>query len=100
MKITKIKAGEYKVCETTLSWNEWETYTGEIRIYNYPADGCFGNWGVVFEYTDKFGNECISNTERGEFFFTLAEAKDYFHNGGAVETWEDAAYGRIYLTQI
>ena len=67
---------------------------------NYPADGCFGNWGVVFEYTDKFGNECISNTERGEFFFTLAEAKDYFHNGGAVETWEDAAYGRIYLTQI
>lgn len=84
MTITKITAGEYKVCETTLSWNEWETYTGEIRIYKYPSHSCFGNWGIVFEYEDENGIKGIINTERYEFFYTLKAAKDYFNNGGKV----------------
>ncbi len=84
MTITKITAGEYKVCETTLSWSKWETYTGEIRIYKYPADRDFGNWGIVFEFEDENGIKGICNTERDEFFHTLKAAKDYFSNGGKV----------------
>ena len=84
MTITKIEAGEYKVCETTLSWSKWETYTGEIRIYKYPSHSCFGNWGIVFEFEDENGIKGICNTERDEFFYTLKAAKDYFNNGGKV----------------
>jgi len=98
MNITKIEAGEYKVCEATLSWNEYSTYTGEIRIYKYPADGEFGNWGVVFEWEDENGIKGIANTERDEFFFTLRGAKEFFANGGEVETY--GLDGRLGLTQI
>ena len=84
MTITKITSGEYKVHKTTLSWNEYSTYTGEIRIYKYPACYAWGTWGVVFENQDEYGNDCIATTEINEYFYTLKEAKEHFKNGGKI----------------
>ena len=93
MEITKVKAGQYNVGgEITLSWNSWESHTGQVQICKYPANKHWGTWGVRFDFADKTSYAIVQNDQ---FFYTLAEAKEYFANGGTVEA---AHYdGGLYL---
>tara|TARA_R110000824_G_scaffold18936_2_gene74220 strand:- start:354 stop:668 length:315 start_codon:yes stop_codon:yes gene_type:complete len=93
MEITKVEAGEYNVGgEITLSWNSWESHTGQVRISKYRANDGWGTWGVWFDFADGTSYAIV---QADQFFYTLAEAKEYFANGGTVEAaWYD---GGLYL---
>ena len=87
MEITSVEQAKYNLGEITLSWGEYNTYTGKLILEKNVSE----KYGVTYGATFKFGKyNTYTQTPAATNYMlgldTLKDAIAYFANGGSIET--------------